>query len=219
MSDSILNDYKAYYKAKAERYAGNENYINSYNAEMRLSEAMQSCNELEEFRSKIGNLNDQCSIALVKDESILEQKHYIKHQEIFRVKASQRVLEKIDSCSTSLDIATMVVEETNKTSVEISMDEAHREFISDWDMIDEISVYEKAVVPDNYKSKMMEIAADIKKSLNESVISLEKNNHEWQSNWKLVPDMNLEHRHLRLIPFSDEHIREQLSKYKSIINR
>ncbi len=219
MVDQILEDYKAYYQSRVERYAGNQNYINSYNAEKQLSDAMQSCNNLEEFKLKVGNLNDACTIALIKDENLIEKKHFEKHQEIHRIKASERILEKVESCKTSLDVATMAVEETNKTSIEISMDEAHRQFNSDWNLLDEITVYENAIVPDKYKQNMLSIADDIKKSLVAGVESLEKNNTKWQSSWKIVPEKNTENRHVRLLPFSKQNIIEQIAKYKSIINR
>jgi hypothetical protein len=219
MNDKILEEYKLYYAARAERFKNNPAYSNSYQAEKQMSDSMQSCSNLEDFKSNAVNLSNACSIALVKDEAQIEKKYYDKHQELFRVKASERILEKIDSCKTSLDVATMAVEETNKTSVEISMDEANRQFIGDWRLIDEITVYENAVVPDGYKNNMMEIAADVRKSLSEGVKNLEENNHAWQAGWKLIPEKNLEHRHFRLLPYSKAHIEEQLAKYKSIINR
>ncbi len=219
MSAKILEEYKLYYAARAERFRNNPSYTNSFRAEKQMSDSMQACNELEDFKANAVNLSNACAVALVKDENLMEKKYFEKHHEIFRVKASDRILEKIDSCATALDVATMVVEETNKTSVEISMDEAHRQFKYDWKQLDEITVYENAVVPDNYKSNMLEIAADTKKSLIEGVKSIEENNHPWQAGWKLVPEKNLEPRHVRLLPFSQAHIEEQLTKYKSIINR
>jgi len=219
MSDKILAEYKLYYAARAEKFRNNSCYSNSYNAEKQMSDSMQACSNLEDFKANAVNLSNACSVALVKDEALIEKKYYDKHQETFRVKASERILEKVDSCKTSLDVATMAVEETNKTSVEISMDESHRQFASDWRLIDEITVYENAVVPDSYKNNMMEMASNIKKSLVEGVKSIEENNHPWQAGWKLIPEKNLEHRHLRLLPFSKTHVEEQLAKYKSIINR
>lgn len=40
MSD-LLQEYKDYYRVRADRYAKNNNYKNSYEAEKNLSEAMQ----------------------------------------------------------------------------------------------------------------------------------------------------------------------------------
>lgn len=219
MSNDLLEEYKAYYKSRADRYANNPDYKFSYEAEMNLSKAMQSCNTLEEFKDKIGDLNEKCAIALVKDESLLEKNFYDKFKEIYRIKSSVNILAKVDECKTALDVAQMVVEETNKTSIEISMDEAHRQFYSDWDLIDDVIAYENAVVPDKYKNDMQKSAKEIAESINKNVEFIEENNESWQSGWKIIPDKNMEYRHFRLIPYSEEDTKNQLDKYKLITNR
>lgn len=219
MESNILEEYKLYYAARAEKYKNNPEYANSYKAEKQLSDAMQACSSLEDFKDDAVKLGKACGIALIKDENLIEKKYYEKHQEVFRVKASEKILEKIDSCETLLDVSALISEETSKTSVEESMDDSHRKVIDDWSQIDEIRIYENAVVPDKYKNYMMEMAADIKESLIEGVTMLEENNDPWQSGWKLIPEKALEYRHLRLLPFSKTHVEEQIAKYKSIINR
>ncbi len=219
MSNDLLEEYKAYYKSRADRYANNPDYKFSYEAEMNLSEAMQSCNTLEEFKDKIGDLNEKCAIALVKDEYLIEKNFYEKFQETYRIKSSLNILAKIEACKTSLDIAQMVVEETNKTIIEISMDEAHRQFYRDWDLIDSVIAYENAVVPDKYKDSMQKSVKEIVESIKKNVESIEKNNESWQSGWKIIPDKNMEYRHFRLIPYSEENTKTQLDKYKLITNR
>ncbi len=218
MSD-ILEEYKAYYSVRAEKYQDNSMYENSFLAEKNLSDAMQSCNTLEEFKDKIGNLNELCAMALIKDESLIEKAFFDKHNETVRIKASEEILEKADSCKDVLELSSMVVEVENANSIKISMDESHREFQSDWDQVDDITIYENAIVPDKYKNDMMSSAQESRDSIIKGIESLEQNNNDWQAGWRINPDANLEHRHKRLIPYSELHIQEQLAKYKSIINR
>ena len=215
----FLQEYKDYYSVRAEKYAENPNYQNTYNAEKALSDAMQSCAVLEEFRDKIGNLNELCGVALIKDEYLMENAHFTKHKETVRVKASEQVLQKTDSITEIMELMSAVTEIENANSIKISMDESHREFQSDWDQLDEITIYENAVVPDNYKQQMMQTAQKIKSSIISGINDLEKNHNEWQAGWRINPDLNMEYRHRNLLPYSDEHIIEQLAKYKSIINR
>lgn len=184
-----------------------------------LSEAMQSCNELIEFKGKIGNLNEKCANALIKDKYLMRKAFYEEMEETVRVKAVNRILEKEPGISYVMDLTSMVTEEENKGSIEISMDEANRELVHAWSLLDEIEVYENAEVPSAYKNDMMEIAKEYKESLNESVKRLEENNSHWQQDWKLIPEVVLEPRHIRLLPYSEKHIKEQLQKYKSIIDR
>lgn len=217
MSQSLLEEYKEYYRVRAERYADNPNYKHSYEAEMKVSEAIQSCNALEEFKDKLGNLNEKCANALIKDQYIMRRDFYKEMQEHVRILGPERILEKVDEIETALDIAQMVVEETNKNSIEISMDEST--LLGEWKLLDDIEVYENAEVPGKYKSDMMKIVEDAKKSLIRNVERLEENNAPWQEGWRLNPELIWEHRHFRLSPYKREDVEEQLQKYRSIINR
>jgi hypothetical protein len=219
METDYLQPYKDYYRVRAERFANNSNYAFSYAAESNLSDAMQSCNELIEFKDKIGNLNELCAMALIKDEHIMEQEFYEKHKETVRVLAAKRILNNVDDCSDTTELITLVMEEMNKNSLEISMDEYQREFQGDWFLMDNIEVYENAVVPSNYKSDFQSSADEIKASIIKGNEETEIEARKFQPDYVMQPEMNLEHRHRRLIPYSDEHLEEQMAKYKSLINR
>jgi hypothetical protein len=219
MSDNIFEEYKDYYRTRAERYADNPNYRNSYEAEKNLRDAFLSCNQMEEFRTKIGNLNHTCASALTKDKYLMEQAFFNDLKETIRVNASNRILAKVDQYENVMDLITMVNDELNKNNIEISMDEANRQFNSDWGWVDNVEIYENAVVPDEYKQDMIKTANSYKKIITDGVASLEDQNSHWQAGWKLTPDIVLEYRHRRLLPYKDEHVAEQLKKYKSITNR
>lgn len=218
MSD-LLQDYKAYYATRAERFAGNDKYKHSYEAEKKVSDAMQSCAVLEEFKDKLGDLNERCAVAMAKDVALMDEAHFNKHQEIVRILGPQRILQQVDDCKVALDVTNLITDILNKNSIEISMDESHQEFVYDWDQLDEYIMYKNAVVPDQYKSRMENTCNEIVESMRKGVEGIEKNNHEWQAGWRLIPEKNLEYRHRRLLPFSDEHIQEQIQLYKTLVNR
>ncbi len=218
MSSDLLQEYKEYYSARARRYANNDKYRNTYEAESNLSNAMQSCSQLEEFRDKIGNLNELCAMALVKDEHLMEHAFYMKHEEIVRAKAAERILQRIGQCSNVTELITMVQEVSNENSLEISMDEWQREFQGDWSQIDDIEVYENAEVPSAYQDKMRRIANDTRQSIKESVAASKSEARKFKPDFEWKHEVNLESRHRRLLPYSDIHIQEQITKYKSILN-
>lgn len=219
MSEKELQDYKEYYAARAERYANNDNYKNSYQIENKISEAIQSSNSMEEFKIKLGNLNELCAIALVKDEAIIEKDFFEKHKEEIRKLAPMRILKSLNEINNPIDLGIMITEETNKNSLEISSDEAHRQLIYDWHLVDDITIYENAEVPEKYKSGMREIVNSVKELLVSSIDDIEKTMQAWEDNWRVKPEINLEYRHKRLYPFKEEHIKEQIEKYKQIIKR
>jgi hypothetical protein len=219
MSDNLFDEYKDYYRTRAERYADNPNYRNSYEAEKNLRDAFISCTVMDEFRTKVGDHNYKCAAALIKDKFLMEQAFYKELEEIIRIKASEKILSKIVDISDVTRLSTMVSEELNKNSIEISMDEANRQFHYDWGLTDNVEIYENAVVPDEYKPYMSESVNSFKESINDNLTRLEENNSHWQKGWKLTPDIITEHRHRQLLPYEDEHVAEQLKKYKSITNR
>ncbi len=218
MSEDLLSEYKAYYSVRAEKYAGNKNYSFSYEAEKALSNAMQSCGKLEEFRTAIGDLNERCAVALVKDEAVMEREHFRKHKEDVRIKASLEILDKADQFNEVMNLITMVNEAYNRNMLEITADEAHRQLYHDWDLVDRIDIYTQAVVPDKYKKDMLATAEHYRKSLRQNAEGLTKEILKYVPEWRMDPEKVKEFRNRRLCPFADHHIEEQLRKYKEIIN-
>lgn len=217
MSD-ILQEYKDYYRSRMKRYEGDPNYTNSYATEKALFEAMDSCNELIEFKDKLGNLNELNAVAMVKDKYKIYLDHFERTEEKVRAQAPSRILSSADNYSNALDISTFVQEEEQKNSIEISMDEAVREF-NDWTQLENIEVYSNAVVPDKYKASMEEYVNDEKQALTESYERLEENNQPWQAGWKLDLDQIWETRHRRLLPYSDEVVKQRREQANEITGR
>lgn len=219
MSDSLLEEYKAYYKVRAERFANNPNYKHSYEAETNLSDAMQSCGVLEEFKDKLGDKNIKCGIALIQDKYAMRIQHYTDMKETVRLQVSIDVLSAVGEAETAMDIVTAVNKTETEGMTKIAMDEANRQLYGEWFILDRIEIYENAEVPDNYKSTLQSWANEAKQSLIEGNTFLEDNNDKWQPGWRHTPEVILEHRHKRLSPYKDEHLTEQLNTYRNIINR
>ncbi|MFH0892932.1 MAG: hypothetical protein V2A54_00730 [Bacteroidota bacterium] len=218
MDNKILDDYRAYYAVRAEKYANNPNFPNYSAAEKRLSDLMQNATEEGDYKNKIGELSQQCAMALTKDQYALDKKHFDKHQETVRVLLSERILDKVDSSSNVNDLVTMVSEESSKNMIEISMDESNHYFIIEWEYVDLAEVYANAEVPEKYKADMQSWANDLRQSLLEQAQLQEAHNQHWQEGWKLNPDIIMEYRHRRLLPYTDEQILDQIERFKKIIN-
>jgi hypothetical protein len=216
---NILEEYKAYYNVRVQRFENNPKYKHSYEAEKALNDLVQSCSDLSEIKDQMPDLSENCATALVKDEYLLEQLKFTEFKETVRILAINRVLEKADNFTKTLDLVGMIIEEENKGSIEISMDEANREFHHSWKTLDNIEIYANAEVPDKYKSYMQEGVQDYKQNLIDSVKYLEENNDSWQAGWKLTPQIITEYRHRRLLCYTDEHVNEQLKKYRAIVGR
>lgn len=218
MSD-LLQEYKDYYRVRAERYADNPKYKNSYEAEKKLSDAMQGCSVLEEFKDRLGNLNQLCAVALTKDKYLMEKAFFDEFQEKIRVKAADQILAKADEYKEVFDLIQMVTETEGRVMTEISMDEANRLFHYMWMFLDRIEIYSQAEVPSQYAGEMKETVDYYIQSIRDAVKDMHEQNHLYDPTWKHDPDVNTEYRHRRLLPYKDEHISEMLTRYKQIINQ
>ena len=95
-------------------------------------------------------------------------------EEVVRVKASERVLEKIDEYQ-DIDEAMVFVNETETSNmIDVQLDESNQIFIDCWKQLDEIDIYSNAEVPSEYKSYFMKIV-DLVKEIIISSYKDEKN--------------------------------------------
>ncbi len=220
MSLELLQKYKRYYTVRADKYAGNANYTNTFSAEKQLAEAVSSCKTLDEIREKIGNLNELCGIALIKDQFLMEREHYLKHHETVRAGAAQKILSEIDHYDQVADLISFVNEVLNEHNIAISLDESNSMlFFGDLDLLVEYGIYIRAVVPESYKVEMNETANDIRQSLSENVRTVEQTNQKWHQDWKVNPDICFEPRHMKKSPFGEEHLRELRTLFAELVKR
>lgn len=216
----MLEKYKAYYATRAKRYEDNPHYQHSYQAEKALSDKIQSLNSFEESGGEIKNLSDNCAFALIKDEAILELNHLEKHQEVIRMKKSQQILDRLDSFDNIVDLMTFITEVSNENSVEVSLDEAHREYF--FDQLDHILSYlrlTKVEVPDEYKPFIKRMIDSLIEEQIDGVKSFEETMHPWNENWKLNPDICFEYRHIRHSIYDVELVKELREVYRTLVNR
>jgi len=213
-----LAEYKAYYTARAKRFEGDADFPFSAKAENDLRDAMLSCNELGEFKQKLGNLNDLCAIALAKDSNVLRHKHYLALEEKIRALGPERIVAKADQYTQVMDLITMINEEENRNALEIAADSLEP-FEGNWFMLERIEVYEKAEVPAQWKTHMAKSAEEIRASLRDNHRSTQEDMQRWKSGWKLDLSLLEEKRHRRRFPYPDEEIRLRKQQYESIISK
>ena len=215
--DTLLEDYKAYYNVRAERYKNNPLYPNSYASETALSDAMGSCSELIEFKDKIGDLNIKNAIALVKDQETARLKHYQSLKETIRTLAPSKILDRIEGAANENDVVKIVNEIEQEVSVAIALDGFTDGIYSDLiPMVINREVMQKAEVPEKYKNQMVEEAEKIKDQIRERYTQINAEGQQWDPSWKLELDLVWEDRHRRKIPLPDAVLEAYLSTIKTI---
>jgi hypothetical protein len=215
--DQLLVDYKAYYKTRMDRWEGNQDYSNSYESEKDLYEAMNACNELIEFKDKIGDLNIKNGIALVKDKETARLKHYEQLLETVRAVGPQLNLERIDDAKSDMDIVEIATKADHEAMililVDLMMDYFYTDIIPRLETLDMLKTIE---VPEKYSSDTEFSINFAKEKIRESVTDLEKNTQSWQEGWSFNPDLIWEHRHRKKIPLPQDVLEQRLNEYKNL---
>ena len=220
MADQRLEEYRAYYDARTERYANNPRKKHSYEAERKLSDLFRCYDTLEEIGQNLGRLNIDCAFAATRDQYEMESEYYESMQEPVRKKGADRILAELDRQTELMDMMNMVNDLTNKNSVEVSADEASGNALMNvWKQLDEIEVYTNAVVPARYKANMQEAADEARQSIIETRNNEEQTMREWVGGWRMRPETALEYRYRHLLPYSDQEVEEHLRRLRNIINR
>ncbi len=216
--DAIFEEYKEYYKARWMRVKDNPNYPFSAASEKKLYDTIDGCANGYEFRDRLGNLNELNAVALTKDQYTMRLTHYQSLQEHIRALGPQRILQGCETVDNVNDVMTLAMNEENKNSIEIAMDEAVREF-HDWHYLEQIEIGEQAEVPSKWKSDYQQHAQQAKQKLVESYNDAEKNNQPWEEGWHLNLDLIWEHRHRRLLPYPDEVVQKRRNEAKQITGK
>lgn len=215
--DKRHQEYIDYYKSRMLKYKDNSMYLNSYQAEKDLYEAIVSASSLDEFGKvlKEKNLAVKNAIALTKDKETARKIHFEEIKEFIRVKAPIRILEIIDSVKTDTELIQKSNEIESEVSIEISVDLFTDIFYSDFDMLENIEVWETAEFPDEWKQ---DLAGWIDEARKEGKESWEKdvlpNSRNWNSDWTFNFDLIFEERHRRKIPVSDEIVKKRIEQFK-----
>jgi len=216
--DQLLEDYKLYYKARLDKYENNPIYPNSYQTEKALSDAMNSCNELHEFKDKLGDLNIKNSIALIKDQETARLTHYTSLQEDKRAISPQLILRDID---TATDVNT-AIEISNKHDqvglVEISVDG----FIDHvWGKLipalERLDISRNAEYPAKYEDKRQEEITTEEQWIREEIQSITKQLKDWKPEGNFDIELVWEHRHRKNIPIPDDVLRNRLTELKNYL--
>ena len=210
--------YVKYYETRMKKYENSKLYSRSYETEKSLFDAISTVSDLNEFKTKLeeGNLAVKNAIALTKDKETAFKELYHKLKEFIRAQSSEEILEKIDEAKTDQDVVNIVTDIDQKNSVKISIDLFTDEFYSDFKVLEDMEVWEKAEVPDEWKAEIKEnIQDDIAKGSKQWENDILPNNRNWDPDWSFNYDLIWEERHRRLIPVPDDVVKKRIEQHKN----
>lgn len=216
--DQIFNDYMLYYEARMKRRENDPNYSHSYQSEKAFYDLIASCSSMDELQGKaeqFRQLGVQNAIALVKDQETYRKKVYEDCKEFIRAEAPAAILAQIDNMQTDMEIVNMVSQVHKKNSIDISVDQFVNFFYSDFMAMENIEVYQQAIIPEEWKEECRGYAQngmDSGKKIWEEKQLPEARN--WQPGWVLNYRLLYEDRHRRLIPVNDVEMEKKITLHK-----
>lgn len=217
-----LKAYQKYYRARMQRYEGPDGRPlpgreHSHASERALYEAIAGCKTLGDFRTAVADLPDKNAIALVKDQQKLRLAHYEALQEDVRALGPRRILERADSCADVNALITMVGEEENKNSIEISCDSIAP--FDDLRLLEELEAAESADVPGAYKNENAAWAEQTRARIRAEYSDAEANLQRCQPDWKFDFERIRAPRHRRLLPIPDAELERCIATTRKILGR
>lgn len=212
-------EYIDYYHVRMKKYENNSLYPHSYQSEKELYDAIANSKDLEEFGRKVeeGNLAVENAIALVKDQETARKNLYQELKEKIRLHAPLRILDVVDTVTTDTELVNSVSEIEGEVNVEITLDLFTDQIYHDLMILEEIEVYQKAEVPDEWKNEInQEYPQDLidqgRKDWMDHVLP---NAQQWDPHWQYDFDLIWEDRHRRLIPIPDQVLKKRIEQFKS----
>lgn len=197
-----LKLYQEYYRLRMLRYEGNHDYTNSCNCEKEIYEAIKSCQSLDEFKTKLGNLNGKNAVALVIDQYTIRYRFYAEMGETAKAGCCKRITEKAKTISNVTDLMTMVNEEEHQLMLSLTADTIHP--FEDFVNLENMEIWQDAEVPEKYKSQYKELAEKEKESIKEKFQRQKEAVRNMVPGWNFSLELINEFRHRRLLPYSDE---------------
>ena len=216
--DQVFNDYLQYYEARMKRRQNDPVYTHSYRSEKALYDLVASCGSLEELQEKkeaFIQLSVRNAVALVIDQETCRQKFYEECKEFIRAKAPEAILQQVEAMKTDMEIVEMVNRVHQQNNIEITVDQLVSFFYSDFIAMENIEVYQQAVIPEEWRSDTNTYARESmnsgKKLWQETQLPAAR---DWEPGWTLNYSLLWEDRHRRLIPVNDEEMEKKIALHK-----
>lgn len=216
--NKLLEDYKAYYRARSQRYDGHPHFKRLALAEKNLADEMERCTDLNAPNPKIKQLAERSAIAQSMDMAAYRYEVYTALKETIRAKGNQELMDYFASHpdGEALEIGRANVEISVKNVNEIGEDITILDHFMDLvRSLEVIEWYEYGEAIPEYETKMRKQAAQLKIKYSEEkqwfLHEARKYYPDYDFRWQLL----WEERHRRLIPFPDQVIAARTAELAS----
>lgn len=213
---NYLQLYQRYYELRMRRYENNPQYARTYAAEKAIYGAIAGCNTLEEFKTRLGNLNELAAIALVQDQYAIRLAHYESIQEPIKAGGCRSIIARAGACGSVQELVTMVNEVEQQTSLAVTAGSIAP--FDDFGPLQRYEMWTAAEVPEKYKVRYRQYGAEEIDRMKQAYQRHTEAMRQYQPGWTF--DFNRVHkpRHRRLLPYPDAVIEQHITQTKELLS-
>jgi hypothetical protein len=217
--DQLLHDYKAYYAARARRYQNNPVFYRTAVAEGKLSDAMQVCAVLEEFKDRMGTLNEECATAVLLDSNEYQARVYLELDEVVRAQGPKDIVEKCAGSTNSTELIRQASEILLNNSKDISADLGTVAYLKGFlQSLERIQIVETVQFHPLYHADVVKAAARMREELKKQMLDSREQYRKFHPDFDFDWNALWEPRHRRVIPIPDDVLARRIETCKTLLN-
>jgi hypothetical protein len=218
MTDQRMDEYRAYYRARLRRYDGNPLYPNMAQAERELCACVEASSSVEDMQRRVlaGGHCVDCGRALLRDQANARVALYSETADAVRAQAPAEVLASVDSVTDAAGLASLASSAQARTDAAVTADELTRLWTQSIASLENIEVWQSAVVPDRWRDQLDEFVADTTRAEREAWAQVQARAAHHLPGWRFDESAAREQRHRRLVPLPDAVIGRRLAQHRAV---
>lgn len=201
-----LQQYKDYYRVRAERYKNIPQYNRTYAASTALYQRIEACTCLNDFKEILvsDKENKLVTIATITDEQYCRLTHYEESGQEVKAASCRRIIEQAEKTDNLSELLKITGEESTRLNLLIIADSISP--FDDFSYCENLEIWEQAEVPEAYKNLFARFADEEKQNIRNRFKLTTEEMNKWVPGWKFDFSLLTQKRHRRLLPYPDTEI-------------
>ncbi|MEO7311880.1 MAG: hypothetical protein ABIX01_15855 [Chitinophagaceae bacterium] len=221
--DAILEDYKAYYQRRMQRYEGDPLFAQSYLSEKALYDCMADAVSMDDLmQTKAASFRDlsvRNGVALVTDQATCRLQFYYAEKETIKAKGQQNILDKIQATTEAMQIVSVVSDIQTRNDTEVLTDTLWPThfFTTAIGCLENVEVAQKAIAPASYITELQKEEAMTRKSFAEITAMFLTAIRNYAPGWQFDYDLLWQHRHRKKCPLNDAVLKQRIDEHRALV--
>jgi hypothetical protein len=213
-----LAEYRAYYRARAARFAANPLYPATAAAEAALADAVEAARSMADLQAGVvgGELALACGRALARDQASARAALYARTAETVRAQGPAEVLAGIDAVGDAAALASLAGGAEQRAAQAVTVDELTRLWTLSLAALENIEVWQTARVPSRWTGELHGYGTDAARAERDAWARVVAEAQAHQPGWRLDDGVARAARHRRLVPVPDGAFERRLAQHRAV---